>query len=122
MQVRLLRLGIVRMAGHGDVAAGGFLVQRRVQLAPVQQPFFQVRHRFGLTHARFELVKQRRNLRPVTQVDGGRNKRTRFRGASFQTATNSCAEDKQNPHKEKRFVCSHAKRTLMKLRRWRNTS
>ena len=42
VQVGLFGLGIVGVAGHGDIALGGFLVQRGAQLAPIQQPAFQL--------------------------------------------------------------------------------
>ncbi len=41
MQIGLFRVGVVRVAGHGDVTARGFLVERGVQFAPVQQPAFK---------------------------------------------------------------------------------
>ena len=38
MEIRLFRVRIVRVAGHGDVTARRFLVERGGKLAPVQQP------------------------------------------------------------------------------------
>ena len=42
MEVSLLRLGVVRVAGHGDVTLARFLVERRAQFRPVQKPAFEV--------------------------------------------------------------------------------
>ena len=36
MEICLFRLGIIGMAGHGDVTCRGFLIQRRAQFAPIQ--------------------------------------------------------------------------------------
>ena len=52
MQIRLFRVGVVRVAGHGDVTARGFLVQRGVEFAPVEQPAFQFGGGFGNCAAR----------------------------------------------------------------------
>ena len=90
MQIRLFRLGVVRVAGHGDVAAGGFLVERGVEFAPVEQPAFEVGGGLALRGARFQLVEQRRDLRPVAEVNGWRDKCARLVArAIFRTATNS---------------------------------
>jgi hypothetical protein len=41
MQICLLRVRVVRVAGHGDVTARRLLVERGVEFAPVEQPAFQ---------------------------------------------------------------------------------
>ena len=77
MQIRLLRVRVVRVAGHGDVAARRFLVQRGVEFAPVEQPAFEFGGGFGLRGPRFQLVEQRRDLRPVAEVKVLRDERAR---------------------------------------------
>ena len=48
MQIRLLRVRVVRVARHGDVTARRLLVQRGVEFAPVEQPVFQLGGAIGL--------------------------------------------------------------------------
>ena len=74
MQVGLFRLGIVRVARHGDVAFGGLLVEGGAQFAPIQQPLFQVGGSGARWRAGFELVEQRGNPAPVAQVNLLRHK------------------------------------------------
>ena len=74
MQVGLFRLGVVRVAGHGDVALGGLLVEGGVEFAPIQQPPFQVGGGGARGGAGFELVEERRDLAPVSQVNRLRHK------------------------------------------------
>ena len=69
VQVGLFRLGIVRVARHGDVALGGLLVDGGAQLAPIQQPLFQVGDGGARLRAGFELVEERSNPAPVAQVN-----------------------------------------------------
>ena len=78
MQIRPLRFSIVRVAGHRNIAATGFLVQRGGKLAPVQQPFFECASAFGLGDTPFQLVEQRRNLRPIAKVNSRRDERAWF--------------------------------------------
>src|SRR5664280_1515037 len=74
MQVGLLRVRVVGMARHRDVTAGGFLVERGAEFAPVEQPAFEGGGGLALRGALFQLVEQRRDLRPVAEVNGWRNK------------------------------------------------
>ena len=67
MQIGLFRLGIVRVAGHGDVTLGMVLVERGAEFAPIEQPAFQFGGRFAGGGARFQLVEQRRDLVPIAQ-------------------------------------------------------
>ena len=69
MQVGLLRLRVIRVAGHGDVALGGLLVNRGVELAPVQQPTLQAGGGGARLCASFKLVEERSDLAPVSQVN-----------------------------------------------------
>ena len=69
MQVSLLCVGVVRVTRHGDVTARRFLVERGAEFAPRHQPRFQISHGLGRRDTRFELVKQRRNLSPIAQVE-----------------------------------------------------
>ena len=69
LQISLLRIGVVRVTGHGDVAAGGFFVERGTQFAPREQPRFEVGGGLGGGDAGFELVEEWRELRPITQVE-----------------------------------------------------
>ena len=78
MQVGLFRLGVVRVAGHGDVALGGLLVEGGAQFAPIQQPRFQVGGGGARRRAGFELVEERRDLVPVSQVNLLRHKAARL--------------------------------------------
>ena len=78
VQVGLFRAGIVRVAGHGDVTPGRFLVQRGVEFAPVEQPAFQVGGGFALRRAGFQLIEQRLDLRPVAQIHLLRQKPARL--------------------------------------------
>src|ERR1017187_3659070 len=70
MQVGLFRLGIVRVASHGDVAFRGLLVDGGAQLAPIQQPLFERGGGAARLRAGFELVEERSNPAPFTQVNG----------------------------------------------------
>ena len=83
MQVGLFRLGIVGVAGHGDVTAGRFLVQRGGEFAPVEQPAFEIGGGLALRGAGFQPVEQRRDLRPVAEVKGLRDKGPGFVGGQF---------------------------------------
>ena len=69
VQVGLLRLGVVRVARHGDVTLGGLLIHRGAEFAPIQQPPFQVGGGGARWRAGFELVKERSDLAPVSQVN-----------------------------------------------------
>src|ERR1017187_9127513 len=69
MQVGLFRFGIFRVARHGDVAFRGLLVDGGAQLAPIQQPLFQLGGNGARLRAGFELVEQGRNPAPVAQVN-----------------------------------------------------
>ena len=85
MQIRLLRIRIVRVARHRDVTARRLLVERGVELAPVQQPALQRGGILGLGGTPFELVEQRRDLRPVAEIKVLRHKRARpVRGQFFK--------------------------------------
>ena len=44
MEVRLLGIGAVRVAGHGDVALRTLLIQRRRKFAPGQERLLQFGH------------------------------------------------------------------------------
>src|ERR1019366_587134 len=70
MQVGLLRLRIVCVASHGDVAFRGLLVDGGAQLAPIQQPLFERGGGAARLRAGFELVEERSNPAPFTQVNG----------------------------------------------------
>ena len=83
MQVGLFRLGIIRVAGHGDVTAGRFLVERGAEFAPVQQPAFEVGGGPALRGTCLQLVEQRRDLRPVAEFNGWRNKLARLIRGQF---------------------------------------
>ena len=69
MQVGLFRLGVVRVAGHGDVAARGHLVNGGIKFAPVQQPLLEVGGGGACRGAGFQLVKERGDIIPVSQVN-----------------------------------------------------
>src|ERR1039457_1863779 len=83
MQIRLLRVRVVCVAGHGDVTARRLLVQRGVEFAPVEQPAFQPGGGPGLCGTRRQLVEQRRDLRPVAKIKILRNERTRLVRGQF---------------------------------------
>ena len=72
-----LRLGIVGVTRHGDVAARRFFIERGVEFAPVNQPAFQLGGGLGLRRARLQLVKKRRDLRPVAELKVLGNERAR---------------------------------------------
>ena len=78
MQVGLLRLGVVRVAGHGDVATRGLLVDGGVEFAPIQQPPLQVGRGGARRGAGFELVEERSDILPVSQVNLLRHKAARL--------------------------------------------
>src|SRR5208337_4417194 len=69
MQVGLFRLGIVGVTRHGDIALGRLLIYGGAQLAPSQQPLFQLGGGGASFGASFKLVEERSNLIPVSQVN-----------------------------------------------------
>ena len=69
LQVSLLRIGVVRVTGHGDVAAGRFLIERGAEFAPRHEPGFEISHRLGGSNAGFKLIKERSDLHPIAQVE-----------------------------------------------------
>ena len=77
IQIRLLRVRVIRMAGHGDVSARCFFIKRSIELTPIEQPAFERGSAIGLGGTPFQLVKQRRDLRPVAEVKFLGNERTR---------------------------------------------
>ena len=77
MQIRLFRVRIVRVTGHGDVPAGRFLVERGGEFTPVEQPAFEVGGGPALRRAILQLVEQRGDPRPITEVDGRGDKSSR---------------------------------------------
>ena len=78
MQERFFGLGVFRVTGHGDVALGGFLVERGGEFAPRQQPAFEGGGGITLGRAGFKLVEQRRDLRPLAQINFLRHELTRL--------------------------------------------
>ena len=77
MEVGLFRRGVFRMAGHGDIAQGAFLIQRGAQFAAIQEPPLQLVRRFAARRALFQRIEQRGDLREVPQVNLLRDKHAR---------------------------------------------
>ncbi len=75
MQIRLLRICVVRVTGHRDVTARRLLVQCGIEFAPVEQPAFQFGDRPGRCGAHLQLVEQGHDLRPVAEIKMLRNER-----------------------------------------------
>jgi hypothetical protein len=71
------------VAGHRDVATGRFLIESGVQLAPVEEPEFEGVGGFAACGARFQLIEQRGDLRPVAEVNDLGDKFSWFRGWQF---------------------------------------
>ena len=118
IQIRFFRGRVVRMAGHGDVTAGRFLVQRGVEFAPVEGQR-RVRRRTGTARRAFptgrtaaRFVASRRGQWFAEQIFAACMR------AIFQKATNSCAESSrvhknfqknQQPDQSKSTCCITAK-------------
>ena len=77
VEVGPLRLRVLGVTGHRDVTPGRFLIQRRAQFAPVEQPAFETCGGVAPARPRLQLVEQRRHLRPVAQVQFLRHKPAR---------------------------------------------
>ena len=80
VEVGLFRLGIVRVAGHGDVALGMILVDGGVEFAPLQQPAFEFGHALAPGGGGFQFVVKRDDLIPVAAIQIGRDKSARLAG------------------------------------------
>src|SRR5437016_489351 len=79
MQVSPFRFRIIGVAGHRDITAAGLLVQRGAQFTAVEEPLFQVRHCLAAGGAPLQIVKQWRDLRPVSEINTGGNEPTRLK-------------------------------------------
>ena len=73
MQVSLLGLGIVGMAGLGDVPTGPLLIESSGQFAGIQQPLLQVGHCGATGRPGLQLIKERSDGLPVSQSQGCRH-------------------------------------------------
>src|SRR5882724_4330004 len=61
-------LGVVQVTGHRDVPAGGIFGQGRAQLAPIEQPRFQVANGVALWRASFETAEIGCDLQPIAEI------------------------------------------------------
>ena len=77
MQKSLFGLSIIGVAGHCDMPPRELLIHGGAEFAPVPQPLLQSMHRRTIPGAFLQLIEQRRDLRPLSQVDLRRHKSAR---------------------------------------------
>ena len=106
MQIGLLRLGVVRMAGHRDVALGTFLIERGRQFTPLEQRVFQIVDGFGGREFLLDLAEQRRDLAPISQINLlGHQLARRVHGQLSKRQQIHRAYNAAKNRKNKRFEC-----------------
>ena len=105
MQIRFFRVRIVCVARHGDVATGGFLVERGGEFTPIEQPTLERRHGFAIGRAPFQLVEKRLDLRPVAEsMFCGTNFRGLYGGNLPKGSKFMRTKDRENRRDENEFV------------------
>ena len=97
MQVGLLSLGIVGMAGLGDVPTGPFFIESGGQFTGIQQPPFQLGHSGATGRSGFELIKEWSHSLPISQSQDCRHKASRAIGRQFSKGQKTHADKPWKP-------------------------